>query len=224
MSTLAIKPLDAARHTPSPQRSEPDRRSLLVLLNPGRSSRNFLLDLGDAARQLGLCPLYVELGDIWNALQSAGRLNISEFAQAMKAGNVIAVLGYCANGLTEWGLSSVVRGRPRGLFETLGIPHLMFWTDHPQWANERFALRPDLQPVLSSPNNFHFLKSQSAADEIRDLLGWPNCFGLPVAENPNRLRPSPVANPEYDVVTITAKDAVVSILARYDVISSKSKD
>jgi len=48
----------------------------------------------------------------------------------------------------------------------------------------------------------HFVKSEMAAQELRDLLGWTNCYALPVAEDPEQLRPVQGVEPDFDVVTV----------------------
>jgi glycosyltransferase involved in cell wall biosynthesis len=94
-------------------------------------------------------------------------------------------------------------GNFRTFFEVRGIPHILFWTDHPQWANERQALSPGLQPAFRSANCFHFVKTRAHADELNRILGWPNCFDCPLACDPDQIRPaSTIAEPEFDVVAI----------------------
>ncbi len=175
---------------------------LLILLNPGRFTRHSLMDMLRAAERLGIAAGSVEMGDIWQIQQSGRVPNAEAFAAELRRLNVRAVLGSGPNGLYEWPVSHAPDGRPVPFFESLGIAHLLWWTDHPQWANERMNLRADLQPLLRSPNNHHFVKSELAADELRDLLRWPNVHGLPVAEDPERLRPAVDVTPDFDVVVV----------------------
>jgi len=177
--------------------------SLLILLNPGRVTRHCLLDMADAARALDLSVHTYELGTLWEFIRSGKSPNPAAFATWLKERNVGAVLGYTCNGLLEFPCFRDPTGRPISIYEYLGIPHLMWWTDHPQWASERIALRPDLQPLLASSNQYHFLKSEAAACEVRELLSWRNCIGLPVAENPDRYSPKPNPHPDFDIVCIT---------------------
>jgi len=188
---------DAAVH------SGTDAGSLLVLLNPGRVTRNCLLDMIGAARALGLRVLTYELGPLWEMRQSGRQPDASAFAEWLRANNVKAVLGYAHNGLLEFPVARTADGRTVSFFEQLGIPHLMWWTDHPQWASERIALQADLQPLLASENQFHIVKSEAAAREIRGILGWRNVHGMPVAENPDRYGAKDPAEPDFDIVCIS---------------------
>lgn len=113
-----------------------------------------------------------------------------------------AVIGYVFNGLIELGIDNGSDGQPRSFFETMNIPHLLLWIDHPQWAAEKTAIQPQLQPLLRSRNNHHFLKSDCAAHEVERVLGWPNCHGLSVAEDPEQIVPVTGIAPDWDVVAI----------------------
>lgn len=159
--------------------------------------------MADAGRSLGLDMHVLELGPLWQQFQTGKTADVVSFAAWLREHNVRAVLGYTCNGLTEFPCVSEKPGRVVSVFERLNIPHLMWWTDHPQWAGERVGLREDLQPLLSSPNQYHFMKSDAAAKEVSDMLHWPNCVGLPVAENPERYAPTERSTPEYDLVCIT---------------------
>ena len=125
-----------------------------------------------------------------------------DMTDMVKQERVGAVLGYVFNGAFEAQCSRGPDGQARSLFDAMNIPHFMLWIDHPQWACEKAAISPNVQSVLSSKNNHHFLKSEAAAAEIKRVLGWSNCYGLPVAEDPDMVQPAPRSQPQYDVVTI----------------------
>lgn len=180
-----------------------ERGSLLVLLNPGRVSRHCLLDMVSAGKTLGLEVHCLELGSVWELLKAGKTLDVASLSQWLRDRNVRAVLGYTYNGLCEFPSMQMGNGRLVSYFEQLGIPHLMWWTDHPQWAHERIVLSAELQPLLASENQFHFVKSNTAAEEIKGILHWKHCIGLPVAENPARYRIDDSPNPEYDIVCIS---------------------
>jgi hypothetical protein len=175
---------------------------LMVLLNPGRFTRHYLIDMATSAMQLGISVVLYELEQAWAELRQGRLADAAAFTRTLREQNVRAVISAGPNGFHEWPAAPVGDGRVAPLFEQLGIPHLLWWTDHPQWNNEKMALAPELQPLLRSPNLHHFLKSDIAAREIGDLLGWPHCHGLPVAEHPERLRPAEGVRPRYDVVCV----------------------
>lgn len=180
---------------------EPDGR-LLVLLNPGDFSRPCLIRMGLAASRLGIPTDTFEMAPVWARRNAGLQDGEAEFTNSLRQKRIRAVLSYTLHGSWEWPAAIDATGRRVPFFERMGIPHLMWWTDHPQWAHEKAALRADLQPILRSPNTYHFVKSESAAWELREFLRWPNVLAMPVAEDPDFLRPAPDVRPEYDVVTI----------------------
>ncbi len=56
--------------------------------------------------------------------------------------------------------------------------------------------------MLRGGAKHHFLKSDVHARELKRLLGWRSCFGVPVAEDPEFMNPVGPVNPEYDVVAV----------------------
>lgn len=175
---------------------------LLIFMNPGRVSRHYVEGIRRAAVQLGIHSLACELEPIW-ARGQAGKAEITRaMIEVARRERIGAVIGYVYNGSVDFQFSVDENGRARSLWEALGIPHLMVWTDHPQWASEKSALHPDFSAILASSNNHHFMKSESAAIEINRVLGWANCHGLPVAEDPELVAPVPGMDPEFDVAAI----------------------
>ncbi|UCE58755.1 MAG: glycosyltransferase family 1 protein [Phycisphaerales bacterium] len=175
---------------------------LLILLNPGNMSRHWMLDIAEASMGLGIETLTVELGAVWQAKHEGKKINEQEFADTLRGNNVRAVLSYTMNGLADWSFTSGPADRPVPFFERLGIPHIMWWSDQPQWANEKEALRPNLQEALKSPNHHHFVKSDLAALELEEILGWPNCHGMPLAEGAGDATIIDDVEPEFDVVAV----------------------
>lgn len=202
--------LDPSIFEPSPQppalgagtvAASPPQR-LLILLNPGRVSRYYLEGLVRAAAGLGLEYRTLEMGALWQRKKTDIAGLTRDLAAVIRGERIGAVLGYVLNGVFDAQCVRGPDGAPRSLFDALGVPHLMLWTDHPQWASEKLGLDPELQAVLRSPNNHHFVKSEAAALEIKRVLGWTHCYGLPVAEDPEMVRPVRGVEAEFDVVTI----------------------
>lgn len=182
-----------------------DRRSarrLLIFQNPGRVSRHYMEGVTNAARRLGVEHIVCELGPIWRQGQTDPVGPTKEMGDLVRRERIGAVVSYVCNGLAEFACTRYPDGRLASFFETMGVPHLMLWTDHPQWFKEKAALTPEAQPLFRSPNNHHFLKSEAAADEVRQILGWANCHGLAVAEDPEMIQPAVGVDPDYDVVAI----------------------
>lgn len=187
--------------TPPIRIVEPPGR-LLVLLNPGDFTRHYLLQMAFAAERCGIPTDVFELGPVWQLRGTGRRDGSAEFAASLREKRTKAVISSGVNGCWEWPAEGDEDGRAIPFFERMGIPHLMWWTDHPQWANNRAALEPDARALHVSPQQHHFVKSGAAADELHDILGWPNCHGLPVAEDPDRMVPATDVKPEFDVVAI----------------------
>ena len=165
-------------------------RKLLILLNGGKMSRNYLLGIANSARRLGIDHLCVEIDHIRAALTQNQATAIRELDALLTRKRIGAMLGYTLNGCDLPGENA--GGNFRSFFEVRGIPHLLFWTDHPQWANEKQALQAGLQPAFRSPNCFHFVKTRTHAQELARILGWPNCHDWRWPVIPIRLRlPSP---------------------------------
>lgn len=116
--------------------------------------------------------------------------------------NVGAVLSYAWNGVMGFPTITDHNGNIISFIEALGIPNLMLWTDHPQFFNNYAALAKDVQSLLSAKNNWHFLKSCIAADEITEILHWPNCHAIHMAEDTLQWKPVRHIRPECDIIAI----------------------
>ncbi|MBI4717951.1 MAG: glycosyltransferase [Planctomycetes bacterium] len=187
----------------------PTPEALLILLNPGRVTRNCLVAMGAAAKRLGIESVGLELEPIWKRFKAGRPVSHESISSLVREKNIGAVLSYGLQGLCEWPVSREASGEMRPLFEVLGVPHLMWWTDHPQWADQGVGLREELQPLLRRAGNHHFVKSAAAAAELRDCLGWSRCYGLPVAEDPELLQPAAGVTPEFDVVAVVGSVPVL---------------
>ncbi len=198
--TLAVHEAVATDGAPPVARSRV--KTLLILQNPGRVSRHYLEGISKGAVQLGLQARVLELGQIWSQPDVPREKVAHEVAEIVRRERIDAVLGYTFNGVFDLPLVRRADGSQRTLFAELGLPHLMLWTDHPQWAHERAALQPAVQGVLKQDNHHHFLKAPYAAEEVSHLLGWSRIHGLPVGEDPDLVRPRRDVQPDFDAVLI----------------------
>jgi hypothetical protein len=173
---------------------------LLILLNGGKMSRNYLLGIANSARRLGIDYVCIEMDQIRAAMTANQAATIQQLDALLARERVGAVLSYTLNGCDLPGENAA--GNFRSFFDVRGIPHILFWTDHPQWANEKQALQPGLQPAFRSANCFHFVKTQAHAMELSRVLGWPNCFDCALACDPDQIRPAEAQRAEFDVVAI----------------------
>lgn len=183
---------------------------LLILLNPGKQSRHYMLGLARAADAIGVSHVCVEMAPLWARCAGAGpsgwaeraRVQV-ELARLVRRERLTHVLGYAWNGVFDFGLLSAEpddAGEP--LFAALGLKHIQLWTDHPNWFHGGEALQPELARLLDHPNHIHILKSESAAAEAGAVLGWRNTLAMPMAEDYENLRVRGGERPVHDVVAI----------------------
>lgn len=180
---------------------------VLILLNPGRQSRHYLIGLAGGARRAGIPCLTLELGPIWQ--RAAGPGSAAVLAEARRqVGDLVRrqrishVIGYVFNGTHDLGLEHGSDGRPQTIWDHLAVRHLLLWTDHPEWATSGRALDEPLRTLLGGENRTHLLKSGSASAEAAAVLGWPNVHALAMAEDYNAIRPVTDIRPIHDAVVV----------------------
>ncbi len=187
----------------------PDAR-LLVLVNPGRLSRNYMLGIANAAQSIGLPHLALDLEPLWLRLGFPGPVDPAtralchrDIAALVTRHRITHVISYAFNGINDIGLTRRADTSFGPLFASLGIRHIMLWTDHPNWCTGGLALRPEFVQHLGHPLHTHIVKSASAAAEVRAVLGWPNVHHMPMAEDYDLLQPARDIEPLHDIVAIT---------------------
>lgn len=166
-----------------------ERVRLLVVLNPGRVSRRYMLGILAAAERAGIVAGSFEIHELWAQIEKAGpqraqaqRALAGQLAQFIEKSGVTHVLSYAQNGVFEFGIAPDRQGREAGLFARLGVEHVLLWTDHPNWAVEGSSLEPPFRGVLSHPGYRHLVKSSSAADELAQVADWRRTTGIAMGE------------------------------------------
>ncbi len=193
--------MNADSHASYPDLRRTVRRAL-VLLNPGRVSRFYLAGLAAGAGQLGIDVRVLELGAIWSRPDAPRDRIARELLNVLEREKIDFVISYTFNGVFDLAVMKDATGRATSIFGHAGVPHLMLWTDHPQWAHERAALQRPAQAVLRQAHQHHFLKADYAAQEVRRFLGWENVYGLSVGEDPSLVHPIEGVAPEFDLVAV----------------------
>jgi len=181
-----------------------------VLLNPGHTSRNYMLGIASAAERLGVLAGTLELGPVWQRLQGAGAAGPSIRADLARQvtdlcarHGVTHAIGYTQNGVFEFGMFEKRRGQaPVSAFTQAGVRHILLWTDHPNWAMNGTALDPQVSSALAHPSHLHVVKSPAAASELREICGWASVLASPMAEDYQALTPSKEAEPRFDVAVL----------------------
>lgn len=192
---------------------------LLVLLNPGSTSRNYLIGIARAAESMGILAGVMELEPIWRQAAAAGA-DVAK-VRAGAARQVAAhcaecrathVLGYTHNGVFDFGLFTDPAGgaTPVGLFPSLGLTHILVWTDHPHWAAQGSALEPQVARILAHPAHLHVVKAPCAAAELVTLCGWAHVIATTVGEDYDALAPAASSPPLHDVVLIQSDAQALS--------------
>ncbi len=183
---------------------------ILFLINPGKQSRHYMLGLARAAERLGLWSARLQLEPIWSHLgrhtgadQQRVLQNVhTQIGLKVRNDRITHVVGYVFNGTHDLGLFRGEDGDPDSIFRAMGVRHLMLWTDHPEWTLDGMALADPIRGTLARPGLVHFVKSRSAAEEVRHVLGWRDVHAIDMAEDYTTLAPAPSVSPVHDVVAI----------------------
>ena len=191
------------------------KERMLLFVPPGRQARFYMEGLFIAAQRLGVGCERVDLAELWRKLPP-GRSSpamIRDAADRMRGliadRGITHTLGYADSAAFDLGFTSH-GGRPRTFWADQGVTSMHLWTDHPNWSASGGCMRSPERELLADPSHVHFLKSRSAADEAREVLGWRRVHELAMAEEPGLAgfdadprRPS-VSNdgPRYDAVAI----------------------
>jgi hypothetical protein len=191
-----------------PRPTEPGR-TMLTILNGGKMSRWWLVGLGNAAVAMGLRHAFIEGDQLANSVKLNSAEAIQGFNSILIQRKIGMVLNYALNGAAILPTDREWPAPFRNFFEVRGIPQFVFWADHPQWVTDKDALRPDVQALFRSGNQFHFLKSEAHAWEIGRILGWPNCHAVGCAADPKAMVPRPNIKPDYDIVAIYGNDVTL---------------
>jgi len=169
-----------------------------------------------AARRLGVHCARVELAELWHKLPP-GRSSeamigrAADWMRGMVAQHGIThTLGYADSAAFDFGFTEH-GGQRRTFWADLGVASMHLWTDHPNWSAGGASMRSPARELLADPTHVHFLKSESAADEARSVLGWREVHPLSMAEEPELSgfstplaphRAAETASPRFDAVAI----------------------
>ncbi len=193
----------------SPKRALEPGRSMLILLNPGKMSRYWLIGLANAAAGMGLRVVYLEIEQLRQAFTANSAGTTQEVNDFLIKHKVAVVMGYALNGVGDFPSDHGWPGAYRSFLEVRGIPHWFLWADHPQWVWQKGALVPSIQVAFRSGAQCHFLKSWAHAHELNRVLGWPNCVSLPMAADVTALKPAVGVEPKFDLVAVYGSNSTL---------------
>lgn len=188
--------------------------SILVLMNPGRTSRHYMSGIVQGISSLGLACGRLDLAQAWQA-RNAGPAAYGPFVADLAAWIVKEKFTHCIayghNAASLMTLESLTKpiGAPGvgALTTSLGLENIMLWTDHPEWCVQGTAMDEPMRTVLNHPSNLHVLKSAAAAAEAKAMLGWPRMLGCPMGEDVAALAGTPAASEVLFDVSMVVSDA-----------------
>ena len=195
----------------------PTDARILLLLNPGRQSRHYLVGLTTAAARGGIPCLSLELGPIWQQasgpdserVRASARRQIAELVHTQR---ITHAIGYVFNGTHDLGLSGDGERGFRTIWDETGVqahPPL----DGPSgMGNEEDGQLDDpLHRILGGEHRMHILKSESASAEAAGVLGWPNVRAMTMAKDYGAIRPTEGVETIHDAVAIVGDAAAPPI-------------
>jgi len=186
----------------------------IILLNPGRQSRHYMLGILRAAGSLGLNPATIDIGPIRAQIaraqdpEAAFGAIVDRLRHVVESGSCTDIITYANSGGPELMAWPTDQGTGT-IWTALGLRHHILWTDHPEWATDGMAITPSARRLFKHPNIVHRLKSRPAAEEASAMLGWPGIQSLPVAEDYSTQIPDRSAAPVHDAVAILGSVAAL---------------
>lgn len=200
-----------ASASPTGNEKEPAKRrshgragaaALLLLQNPGNVSPHYIGGLGLGAKKMGINVLPFDVAPVWQADGETKVVLAQRLCDFCLQHDISAVLGYSNIPSFTFPPFTLFTGENIPFFSALGIPQILFWTDHPHWIQIPDITAPTVLSLMANPLCHHFIKSESAAQDLKDVLKWPASHALPMGEDPDLMDDNTEVTPEYDIVAI----------------------
>jgi hypothetical protein len=163
----------------------------ICFLQPGTNSRRIFLDFLQGYASAGWEISIFDLAPYWQHLSEPctdrGQ-RLSAFTQHVREMLAQArpdvTFGMWANMISMLTHGRDADGTVTTIFDELAVPHVCFWLDAPQWA-QNGNIRDLLNvPIWKSPALIHLTNSQSTATEMRDVMGFGRVVALPWGVTP----------------------------------------
>lgn len=178
---------------------------ILFLVQPGTNSRSIFLDMIRGFEAAGHEPLVLELSSIWDQYGPTQTTRVRAMTDAtrklrafVRDQGVHAAVGMWANALATF-VSGLHDGRAVSVFDLIGLPHVLYWLDAPQWAQDGWYHQHFGQSWLAGPALLHVVNNAGTAAEMSRVLKMGRCAGLAYGINPRTFAPASV-RVEHDVV------------------------
>ncbi len=177
--------------------------NILFLVHNGVNTSDIYRDVIDGFCEAGHRPFLFQLAaykEKWdNAPDETAGYHIADTHAAIVQSFAIANnIDFC---FSMWGngpayLESHLN---RNLFDTLGLPLLMYWLDAPQWAHSGSVMTTPSW-LWNSPNRYHWVNNLGTRQEIAGLFGFQNVLDVGHAADPGRFHPHDYPCKDFDIV------------------------
>lgn len=178
-----------------------------IFIQPGGNSRSIFLDMARGWRDAGFDPLVIDLAGAWGANDAPprgkaalSRAMTADVVHLVRDQHITHVVGMWANLLFMLTHDVDGAGRVRSIFTDLGVSHLAWWLDAPQWAHAgdaRMLIGHDLARERATT---HLINNAATAAEMTRVLGFGETIVFPLGVDTRVHAPHPEITPEFDLV------------------------
>lgn len=176
-------------------------------IQPGGNSRSIFLDMARGWQFAGYDPVVVDLAGVWGEAADSpqtraarSRALTADVIRLLREQRITHAFGMWANLLFMLTHGVDAAGRIRSIFTDLGVAHLAWWLDAPQWAHggdARMLVGHDLAREAAIT---HLINNSATADEMNRVLGFERTRTLPLGVDTHVHTPHPEITPEFDLV------------------------
>ncbi len=179
---------------------------VLFFVHPGTNSRDIFLDMIRGFERAGHEPVFWELAPHYQLTNRSAQtrqqamIDLSGLLATFVERNGIGLsVGMWANGLMAV-MNGMRDGHPASFFEMIGLRHVMWWLDAPQWAHEGISAQLYNSPLVHSAHVSHLINNGATGREMQRVLGFGNVLARGYGIDEEVFRPFPDERREFDVV------------------------
>ncbi|USN99999.1 MAG: glycosyltransferase family 1 protein [Phycisphaeraceae bacterium] len=183
---------------------------VMMMVQPGRNSRDVMLDVEAGFRQAGHDVIRWEFEPLWQRMAGASQPRQRAMVAASVGKEVCTrvhsegidfTIAMWANGVLTFGLVPGAEGRPAtSIFEWAKVRHVLFWLDAPHWAHQGDATQLYRTPIVAEPSLFHVINNEGLAREMREVMGFGQVLARRYGVNPEVFKPWPGLAAAHDIV------------------------
>ncbi len=150
--------------------------------------------------------LTLEVGEVWQACERSPSQRCAimsraseQLAKIVRRERIEGTFGMWANGLTTY-MHGMRNGEPATVFDLIGVPHVCYWLDAPQWAHSGAMQAYYRHALIASPMLTHVINNEATAEEMRRVLGYGRTIAQAYGVDAEVFHPVEGVTVEYDVV------------------------